>query len=34
MGPESAKRFPGQGLVRAVPRRAGEPAERATREID
>ena len=34
MGPESAKSFPGQRLVRAVPRRAGEPAERATQEID
>ncbi len=34
MGPESAKSFPGQQLVRAVPERAGEPAERATQEID
>jgi transposase len=34
MGPESAKSFPGQRLVRAVPRRASEPAERATQEID
>ncbi len=34
MGPESARSFPGQGLVRAVPRGAGEPAERATQEID
>ena len=34
MGPESAKSFPGQQPVRAVPRGAGERAERATQEID
>ena len=34
MGPESAKSFPGQRLVRAIARRASEPAERATQEID
>jgi transposase len=34
MGPEAAKSFPGRRLVRAVPRRAGEPAGRATQEID
>ncbi len=34
MGPESAKSFPGQQLVRAMPERAGEPAQRATQEID
>ena len=34
MGPESAKSFPGQQLVRAVPTDAGHPAERATQEID
>ena len=34
MGPESAKSFPGQQLVRALPGRAGAPAQRATQEID
>ena len=34
MGPESAKSFPGQQLVRAVPERDGPPAERARQEID
>ena len=34
MGPESAKSFPGQQLVRAVPAVADQPAERATQEID
>lgn len=34
MGPESAKSFPGQQLVRAVPTDADQPAERATQEID
>jgi transposase len=34
MGPESAKSFPGQQLVRALPGRAGEPAQRAMQEID
>ena len=34
MGPESAKSFPGQQLVRAVPAAADQPAERATQEID
>ena len=34
MGPEAAKSFPGQQLVRAVPERASQPAERATQEID
>jgi len=34
MGPESAKSFPGQQLVRAVPADGDQPAERATQEID
>ena len=35
MGPESAKSFPGQELVHALPDPAGErPAERATQEVD
>ncbi len=34
MGPESAKSFPGQQLVRAMPADADRPAERATQEID
>ncbi len=35
MGPESAKSFPGQQVVHAVPDPAGaKPAERATQEID
>jgi transposase len=34
MGPEAAKSFPGQQLVRAVPERAGAPAARARQEID
>ena len=34
LGPESAKSFPGQQLVRAVPTVADQPAERATQEID
>jgi transposase len=34
MGPESAKSFPGQCLVRPVPPQEGQPAERATQEID
>ncbi len=34
MGPEAAKSFPGQRLVRAVPRRAGERPGRATQELD
>jgi hypothetical protein len=34
LGPESAKSFPGQQLVRAVPAVADQPAERATQEID
>ena len=34
MGPESAKSFPGQQLVRAGPADANRPAERATQEID
>ncbi len=34
MGPESAKSFPGQQLVRARPSADGERAERATQEID
>jgi hypothetical protein len=35
MGPESAKSFPGQELVRALPDPAGKcPAERAKQEVD
>jgi DDE superfamily endonuclease len=34
MGPESAKSFPGQRLVRALPRSAAEPVDRARQEID
>ena len=34
MGPESAKSFPGQQLVRAIPTSADQPAQRATQEID
>jgi hypothetical protein len=35
MGPESAKGFPGQELVRALPDPTGQrPAERATQEVD
>jgi transposase len=34
MGPEAAKSFPGQRLVRAVPDPEDAPAERATQEID
>jgi transposase len=34
MGPESAKSFPGQRLVRAAAPPGGQPAERATQEID
>lgn len=34
MGPESAKSFPGQRLVRALPCVADTPAERARQEID
>ena len=34
MGPEAAKSFPGRRPVRAVPPRAGQPAERARQEID
>ena len=34
LGPESAKSFPGQPLVRAGPPDADQPAERATQEID
>ena len=35
MGPESAKSFRGQELVRALPDPAGaRPAERATQEVD
>ena len=34
MGPESAKSFPGQQLIRAMPAAADQSAERATQEID
>jgi transposase len=34
MGPESAKSFPGQRLVRVLPRPDAKPAERARQEID
>jgi transposase len=34
MGPESAKSFPGQRLVRALPQAAAAPVDRARQEID